>query len=154
MQTHAFRLVTGQDLKRTIEDYVRQHCIGAGYILTCVGGLSRVVLRMPGAKDFVELDEDVEIITVQGTLSPEGCHLHASVSDKSGSVFGGHLSDGCIVRLTTEVALVDDTSFNFAREFDDQTGYKELVVTPKSQPHKPSHPVLPGTTTRRGSSRR
>lgn len=128
MKTHAFRLNGGVDLKRALEEYVRVNYIGAGYILTCVGGLSRAVLRMPGAKDFVTIDKELEIISVQGTLSPGGCHVHASVSDESGQVLGGHLSDGCIVRLTTEVALAEDTTFSFAREFDHNTGFKELVV--------------------------
>jgi uncharacterized protein len=128
MKTHAFRLNGGVDLKKFLERYVRENYIGAGYILTCVGGLSKAVLRMPGAEDFVTIDEDLEIISVQGTLSPEGCHIHASVSDRSGRVLGGHLSDGCIVRLTTEVALAEDMAFSFFREFDNDTGYKELVV--------------------------
>jgi predicted DNA-binding protein with PD1-like motif len=128
MKTHAFRLNGGVDLKRSLEGYVRENYIGAGYILTCVGGLSRAVLRMPGAEDFVTIDEGLEIVSAQGTLSPEGCHIHASVSDRSGRVVGGHLSDGCIVRLTTEVALAEDMAFSFFREFDNDTGYKELVV--------------------------
>jgi predicted DNA-binding protein with PD1-like motif len=128
VKTHAFRLYDGADLKKSLEAYVRERYIDAGYILTCVGGLSRAVLRMPGAKNFVTIDEDLEIISVQGTLSPEGCHLHASVSNSVGQVVGGHLSDGCIVRLTTEVALAEDATFSFVREFDDDTGYRELVV--------------------------
>jgi hypothetical protein len=134
MQTHAFRLTSGQDLKESIEEYVRRMGVGAGYLLTCVGGLSQAVLRMPGAVDFVRLQEDLEIISVQGTLSPTGCHLHASVSDKSGSVFGGHLSEGCLVRLTTEVALASDPRYDFAREFDEDTGYRELVVSNRKPP--------------------
>jgi predicted DNA-binding protein with PD1-like motif len=129
MKTHAFRLTTGDDLKKSIEEYVRDHCIGAGYIISCVGGLSTAVLRKPGARDYVTLSKDLEIVSVQGTLSPEGCHLHASVSDEHGVVTGGHLSDGCIVRLTTEVALVDDTQFDFARALDETTGFNELVIT-------------------------
>jgi predicted DNA-binding protein with PD1-like motif len=128
MKTHAFRLNTGFDLKCSIEEYVCDRYIGAGYILTCVGGLSRAVLRLPGAADYVTINEDLEIVSVQGTLSPEGCHIHASVSNKSGQVFGGHLSDGCIVRLTTEVALAEDTTLEFTRRFDNATGFKELVV--------------------------
>jgi predicted DNA-binding protein with PD1-like motif len=128
MKTHVFRLGTGVDLKSEIESYVKENYIGAGYVLTCVGGLSRAVLRLPGAKEFITLDEDLEIVSVQGTLSPEGCHIHASVSDNSGRVIGGHLAGGCIVRLTTEVALAEDRSVEFGRQFDDSTGFNELVV--------------------------
>lgn len=136
MKTHAFRLYGGVDLKKSLEAYVQERYIGAGYVLTCVGGLSRAVLRMPGARDYVTIDEDLEIISVQGTLSPEGCHLHVSVSNGSGQVVGGHLSDGCVVRLTTEVALAEDTNFSFVREFDGDTGFRELVV--HRQPASPN----------------
>jgi hypothetical protein len=129
MKSHVFRLGTGADLREEIEQYVRASYIGAGYVLTCVGGLSRAVLRLPGAKDYMTLEKDLEIISVQGTLSPEGCHLHASVSDSSGRVIGGHLSSGCLVRLTTEIALMEDTDFGFARAHDDSTGFNELVVS-------------------------
>jgi uncharacterized protein len=128
MKTHAFRLTSGEDLKKAIEKYVVEQEITAGYVLSCVGGLSEAVLRMPGAKDFKRLNDDLEIVSVQGTLSPEGCHLHASVAGMDGTVVGGHLSDGCIVRLTTEVALAEDPRFRFRREFDEDTGYNELVV--------------------------
>jgi len=133
MKTHVFRLSTGRDLKKSIEEYVGSEYIGAGYVLACVGGLSRVVLRMPGAKEFMTIEEDLEIVSVQGTLSREGCHLHASVSNARGQVIGGHLSDGCIVRLTTEVGLAEDTRFYFGREFDTTTGFKELTVNSRDK---------------------
>jgi len=133
MKTHVFRLSSGRDLKKAIEEYVGSEYIGAGYVLACVGGLSRVVLRMPGAKEFMTIEEDLEIVSVQGTLSREGCHLHASVSNTRGQVIGGHLSDGCIVRLTTEVGLAEDTRFYFGREFDTTTGFKELTVNSRDK---------------------
>ena len=131
IKTHAFRLHAGVDLKQAIQAHVASHAILAGYVVTCVGGLSVARLRMPGATDFLDLEEDYEIVSVVGTLSPDGCHLHMSISDKQGQVLGGHMSTGCIVRLTAEVILAEDQSYGFHREPDDTTGYDELVVSRK-----------------------
>jgi predicted DNA-binding protein with PD1-like motif len=49
MKTHAFRLKPNQDLRASIEDYVRKHKIKAGVILTCVGSLKYATLRMANA---------------------------------------------------------------------------------------------------------
>lgn len=130
MRTHALRIINAADLKQSIVDYVKKNEIKAGYIATCVGGLSTARLRMPGAVDYMKLEEDVEIVSLSGTLSMDGCHLHVSVSDKEGHVFGGHLAVGCAVRLTAEVIMVEDLHHNFSRMPDRSTGYKELVIHP------------------------
>jgi predicted DNA-binding protein with PD1-like motif len=128
MRVHALRLLPGADVKRSIEGYVRSHDIRAGWVLTCVGSLSEAVLRMPGAREFLTLRRDFEVVSVEGTLSPDGCHLHASVSDRTGTVFGGHLSAGCIVRTTCELVLGEALTLEFSREHDERTGFDELVV--------------------------
>jgi uncharacterized protein len=40
---------------------------------------------------------DLEIITLQGTVSPQGVHLHLSLSDGDCQVWGGHLEHGTLV---------------------------------------------------------
>ena len=131
MKVHAFRLAGGADLKEAIEAWVRSSGIGAGCVLTCVGSLSRVALRMPGARDFMVLERDFEIVSVEGTLSPDGCHVHLAVSDRSGAVLGGHLVSGCIVRTTAEFVFAEVESLDFAREHDAATGFAELVIRPR-----------------------
>jgi hypothetical protein len=37
------------------------------------------------------LEDDCEIVSLVATLSADGAHLHASVSDPRGSVRGGHV---------------------------------------------------------------
>lgn len=130
MKAHAFRLTGGADLKESIEARVQSTGIRAGCVLACVGSLSRAVLRMPGARDFIELEQDFEIVSIEGTLSPNGCHVHVAISDRSGAVLGGHLVSGCIVRTTAEIVLAEVESLDFAREHDTETGFAELVVRP------------------------
>ncbi|MEO7885684.1 MAG: DUF296 domain-containing protein, partial [Polaromonas sp.] len=65
-----------------------------------------------------------------GTLSPDGAHLHASVAMATGEMRGGHVMPGCVVRTTAEIVLAPLQGWVFAREHDDQTGFKELVARP------------------------
>jgi len=133
VRTHAFRLTSGADLRESIEARVRSSGIRAGCVLACVGSLSRAVLRMPGATDFIALRRDFEIVSMEGTLSPDGCHVHVAISDHSGAVLGGHLVSGCVVRTTAEVVLAEIESMDFARELDATTGFAELVIRPRGE---------------------
>ena len=67
-----------------------------------------------------------------GSVSPDGAHLHMSVSDPAGRVYGGHVAPGCIVRTTAELLLVLLPALEFARELDPATGFTELVVRPRN----------------------
>jgi uncharacterized protein len=51
-----------------------------------------------------------------------------SVADAQGSVVGGHVLPGCIVRTTAELLVAWLDGWAFAREHDAATGYDELVV--------------------------
>ena len=132
MKQHAFRLKRGTDLLLAIEEYVNKNNITAGTIVCCVGCLYKAVIRDAGGKDTVTLDMDVEIVSITGTLSPDGCHIHISVSDKDLKTYGGHLMPGCLVNTTAEIVLLELDDYSFKREMDNETGYKELVIE-KSQ---------------------
>lgn len=128
MQTHAFRLLPGEDLKKSIQTFVVQHSIAAGAMISIVGSLSKTRLRLAGAKDFYEKEAKVEILSLSGTLSANGSHLHLCVSDSAGHCVGGHLTEGCIINTTAEIVLAELSNVVFKREPDAQTGFDELVV--------------------------
>ena len=128
MKEHAFRLKRGNDLYTTIEDYVIEHKIKAGVIISCVGCLYKAVIRDAGGKETVTLDMDVEIVSITGTLSLDGCHIHISVSDKELKTYGGHLMPGCLVNTTAEIVILELDNHKFTRELDNETGYKELII--------------------------
>ncbi|MBY5946089.1 PPC domain-containing DNA-binding protein [Photobacterium rosenbergii] len=125
---HAFRLTLGADLKRSILAFVRQKGIKAGSLLSCVGCLSHASIRLANESESLELKGPLEILTLSGTLTPDHVHLHISVADKTGRVYGGHLQDGSIVSFTAEVCLAEYANLSFSREQDDTTGFTELVV--------------------------
>ncbi|MDO8444253.1 MAG: DNA-binding protein [bacterium] len=128
MKTFAFRLHPGQDLKKEIFKFTKQNKISAGAILTCVGSLQKIIIRMAGAKEIKTFEEDFEIVSLAGTLEENDGHLHISISDKDGNVFGGHLKDGAIIRTTAEIVIAELDGLSFGREFDKETGYEELVI--------------------------
>ena len=71
---------------------------------------------------------NLEIDTVHGTVSANGVHLHISVSDVEGRVYGGHLKEGCIVRTTCELVVGALEDVVFDRVADEATGFDELVA--------------------------
>ncbi len=131
MKTYALRLHPGQDLKAELIRCVQEQKLQAGIILTCVGSLQKTSLRMAG-RDLVKTwDEKMEILSLVGTLSAEGVHLHVAVSDGEGRTFGGHLVEGCLIYTTAEIAIGDLEHFKFMRVVDPDTGYKELEIGPR-----------------------
>ncbi len=79
--------------------------IHSACVLTCVGSLSFARLRMAGGKVLIEKEGPFEITSLAGTISNNGVHLHCSLSDSTGQVWGGHLSKGSIIRTTAEIVL-------------------------------------------------
>ena len=85
-------------------------------------------IRFADANEITTFEEKLEIVSLVGTLSRHGCHLHISVSDEQGRVFGGHLMDGAHIYTTAEVLLGIIPDIIFRREYDAATGYKELNI--------------------------
>ena len=129
MKHHAFRLTYGMDLRQGIEDYCRDNDIHSAAIVTVVGCVYRARIRLADGETIEEYDDRYEIVSLTGTVSPDGSHMHVSLADEDGSVIGGHMCNGCLVNTTAEVVLVSlDEEYRFSREYDDSTGYDELVI--------------------------
>ena len=122
-----FRLGPGEDLKRFIEDYAIKERI-SGVVVSGVGSLKHLKIRLADGKTVLERKSEFEIVSLTGTLSPDGVHLHISVADTEGNVIGGHLKDGCIINTTCELCIDVYNDIVFSRVYDEKTGYKELQV--------------------------
>ena len=122
------RLMPGDDLRGQLEELVRTRDIAAAFVIAGIGSLSRATIRVAGVERAVLHEGALEIIALGGTLSPDGPHLHASLADADGHVFGGHVASGCIVRTTAEILVAVLPGFRFARHRDAATGYRELVI--------------------------
>jgi predicted DNA-binding protein with PD1-like motif len=140
-QTLVLRLTPGEDLRTALNTAFTQlqadHNAQAACVISAVGSLSRAVLRYAAEPGGTVLAEALELITLSGTLSPDGAHLHASVADAQGNMRGGHVMPGCIVRTTAEIVLAPLPGWTFSREHDAATGYKELVATAHAVPPGP-----------------
>lgn len=129
MKHHAFRLTYGMDLRQGIEEYCRDNDIHSAAIVTVVGCVYRARIRLADGETIEEYDDRFEIVSLTGTVSPDGSHMHVSLADEDGRVIGGHMCNGCLVNTTAEVVLVSlDEEYRFSREYDDSTGYDELVI--------------------------
>nr|WP_230688363.1 PPC domain-containing DNA-binding protein [Hymenobacter jeongseonensis] len=135
LKTYALRLKPGDDLRQQLAAFVQAHHIAAGTMLTCVGSLTVATLRLANQEGPSVYRGHFEIVSLVGTLSTNGSHLHLAVADSTGRTIGGHLLDGCVVYTTAEIVVGELPALEFRRETDSTFGYKELEVYPA--------PVLP-----------
>lgn len=125
---HAFRLKPGQLLKESIQQYVKENHIQSGWIGTCVGSLTHYQIRLANQPGISADSGHFEIVSLIGTVSENGSHLHISLSDSTGRTIGGHLADNCSVYTTAEIVIVQSNKHVFAREKDGTTPWEELQV--------------------------
>lgn len=122
------RLHPGDDLREALLGPLTAHGHDAAFVLSGIGSLAPAQLRLAGAAEAMAITGDTEILTLSGTLGSGGAHLHASLSDASGRVIGGHVLSGCRVRTTAEVLLAVLPGHRFERRIDAVTGYAELDI--------------------------
>jgi len=128
IQVHAFRLKPGEDLLNAIQHYVHTKSISAGWVATCVGSLTDYNIRPANSQQLMNGKGHFEIVSLVGTLSADGPHLHLSISDSTGKTIGGHLMQGCKVYTTAELVLQSTGHFIFKRAVDGTTPWDELQV--------------------------
>jgi predicted DNA-binding protein with PD1-like motif len=128
MRNYTFRLTPGQDLFDSIELFVKDHHIEAGCVLCGVGSLNYFRLRLANHQFYTDQEDYFEIVSITGTVSIHGSHLHISVSNGDGQTTGGHLESGCKIHTTAEIVLAAFDDVIYKREFAEDSGYDELVV--------------------------
>ncbi len=85
-------------------------------------------MRLSGGHDYLKKNENFEILSLNGTVSIHGMHLHLAISDRHGNAYGGHLMDENLIFTTCELIILELDSYLFTRPDDPQTGYKELKI--------------------------
>lgn len=127
----AFRLKPGEDLKGGIEKVVKENNISAGWVATAVGSLTDFAIRFANQPEAATGKGHFEIISLVGTVSVNGSHLHISISDSTGQTIGGHLVKGCKVYTTAEIIIQSASKYEFKREKDGITPWEELQIKEK-----------------------
>ena len=131
MKTIAVRLTDGQDVMLEIKKLANEYGIQAGVVLSAVGSLKSSNIRVPiiDGKVMYINPENLEIDSINGTVSINGSHLHISVSGVDGKVLGGHLKEGCVIRTTCELVIGILEDVRFDRRLDEATGFDELAIS-------------------------
>jgi predicted DNA-binding protein with PD1-like motif len=132
-KTFAFRLKPGEDLRKGIEAFVSANNIKAGWIASCAGSLTDYSIRFANQPNASNGQGHFEIVSLTGTVSVNGSHMHISISDSTGKTIGGHLLDSNIVYTTAEIILQQSDDFVFTREKDGSTPWQELQIKKKDQ---------------------
>lgn len=128
MKTHALRLRNGNDLKQSLDQLALEHGWSAACVQCCVGSLTKAVIRYANQEEAAVLEGHFEILSLNGTLSRDGSHLHICIADEQGNTIGGHLKEGSTVYTTAEIVLSILDAHTFRREIDLTTGYLELSI--------------------------
>jgi len=134
ISTSAFRLKPGEDLRAGIEKIVKENAINAGWVATCSGSLTDYAIRFANQPDATTGSGHFEIVSLTGTVSVNGSHLHLSISDSTERTIGGHHSTGCKIYTTAEIVLMYTDKYTFTREKDGSTPWEELQVQTSDLP--------------------
>ncbi len=126
--SYAFRLKPGQDLKQSIDSFVEAKNIQAGCIAACVGSLTEYNIRFANQEKGYSDKGHFEILSLAGTVSVNGSHIHLSISDSTGKTIGGHLLTSCKVYTTAEIVIGEAIDLIFTREKDGSTPWEELQI--------------------------
>lgn len=136
LHAHVLRLPPGADLFPALAAWLHQQQAQAACILAAVGSLTKACLRyanVPSESAAVLPPAGVlttyEVVSLCGTVSIHGCHIHMTISDQQGACLGGHvMPNGNIVHTTLELVLGVLPDLAFVREPCALSGWPELVV--------------------------
>ncbi len=127
MHCQPLRLPPGADLRQALETIAAAGA-RSGFVVSGIGSLSDPRIRFANAPGATTFTGAFELLTLSGSVTPDGAHLHMTVSDEEGRVFGGHVTDGNTVRTTAEILLAWLPGHALTREHDPATGFDELAV--------------------------
>jgi hypothetical protein len=126
LKTIVIRCEVGEDLLTALTSFVEKENITSAS-LQVLGALKRARLGIfeNGKYEYIDHEGALEIASGVGNVSvKEGkpfVHCHLMLSDHKGTVFGGHLMEGCIVNPTAEIHL-QVLEGEVKRRLDKQTG--------------------------------
>lgn len=132
MNLYPLRIPPGADLRKAIEECLTAQGQAAGFVLSGIGSLTEGTVRYAGQHEDAAIGGPLEVLSLVGSVSREGAHLHVSLSTSTGQVLGGHLCHGNTIRTTAEVLLAFLPEWRLSRAYDPDTGYRELVVAPQT----------------------
>ena len=131
IQKYFLRMEPGEDPRLVLETFAKDKNILAASITSAVGSFSQSALRFADQNSSVILTGKKEVVSLTGTISANGPHIHVSLADDKGQMIGGHLALGSTVYTTLEVVLEAYPEVIFERKKDIRTGHDELFFRKK-----------------------
>lgn len=137
----AVRLLPGTDLIEGIEEACKKNDIKYAYA-TCFGSFASVgymyLVPKPEAKvgagygDVIKQDGPIEFLNGTGVVCQKDgqydTHFHATMCDKTGTVFGGHMVKGYNPTLTTvDLILIETSGVQMLRVADEETALTQFL---------------------------
>ena len=127
LRCHSLRLHRGDDLLLSIRELAKNANIAAGVVLSAVGCIRQGRVRDASGVNIRYIPDECEIVSLNGTVSCQRCHLHIALSREDLSTIGGHLCPGCIINTTCELVIAELPGQRIDVEEDPETGYDELI---------------------------
>ncbi len=122
------RLPFQGDLLESLEAFAAAKQVDAGWI-NVIGAVEKAVIGFYDQEkkqyDHLEFDQELEIVSCMGNLSlRQGrpvAHLHITLGDSRGRIYGGHLVRGTVV-FAGEFYLQELLGLQLQRGLDQETG--------------------------------
>ena len=105
-------LARGDDFLQSIQAALAHSGVRSGVVLSAVATLAHCRLHQVQSADDVEdqrileLDGPLELTSASGVVANGEAHLHATVADRAGHAYGGHLEPDCPVLFLAEVSVL------------------------------------------------
>lgn len=146
-KTIAARLLPGTDLMTGIEDLCRENGIRYAQISTCFGSLQKsgylFLIPAPELKlgaGYGELqvkEGPIEFLNGTGFVCQRNgeyeLHLHGTICDQRGEVFGGHLVKGENPVYTVDLLVTEILGIDLLRELDEESGFNQFYPKGKDE---------------------
>jgi len=123
------KLEKGEEIVTELEKALEENSIFAGSFQG-IGAVSKATLGHYSleSKDYSEreLDQPLEIVSLQGTVSREGVHPHICLGTSNMETYGGHLVEATVA-ATCEI-IVHSASGRLDRYHDEEIGLDLLDI--------------------------
>lgn len=119
-------LENGEKLLESIRAAAHQAEIHTGVLLSGIGSLQKGRIHtvgtneLPPREDFYDLPGPLEISNYTGIIANYQPHVHITLMDAAGHLYGGHLEEGCEVLTLAEFSILraPDLRLDRAKEHD------------------------------------
>ncbi|RNF39103.1 PPC domain-containing DNA-binding protein [Planococcus salinus] len=143
----AARLLPGTDLMTGIEELCSANDITYAQISTCFGSFQKsgffYLVPVPDSKlgagygELISKEGPIEFLNGTGLVcqrdSEYEIHLHGTMCDQQGTVFGGHLVKGENPVYTVDLLITEIQGMELLRQLDAESGVNQFYPVTKGQ---------------------